>query len=153
MENFILKSGFLKPEGKQWIKEQIAKARRDGYKWQEIFDSSPLPKTTVHRWGNKDMSVEAQKQRQVHLRNKKLLTDEEERSLIQLAIDRRANYQVVSIEWTREAIASVTNGRVQKASDGYISTFYKRHGWPSRKTQERNKKEIRNTLEQEVNDF
>ena len=153
MENFVIKSSLLKPEGKQAIKEQVMKARNNGYKWNEIFDSSPISKSTIHRWAHQDMSIEAQRKRQVHNRKRKLLTDEEERRLLLEAIEQRARHEVVSIQWTRGTIAKVTNGRVLNASNGFICNFFKKNGWPSRKTQERNQKEVRKSLEQEVNDF
>ena len=59
--------------------------------------------------------------------------------VIQLAKNRRSQHQEVSIDWTRQVIKDITNGRVPKASKAYISRFWKKVGWLSRRTQERKK--------------
>ena len=73
--------------------------------------------------------------------------------VIQLAKNRRSQHQEVSIDWTRQVIKDITNGRVPKASKAYISRFWKKVGWPSHRTQARNKKEVRESLEEEMEQF
>ena len=151
--NFNISSNYFKPEGKEQIQRQIAAAREQGMTWEEISQLLPIPKTTMFRWMEQDMSLQSQQMRQNHSRRKCLLSPEEEDRVIQLAKERRAQHQEVSIDWTRQAIKDITNGRVPEASKAYISRFWKKVGWPSRRTQERNKKEVRESLEEEMNQF
>ncbi|KAH0792574.1 hypothetical protein GPJ56_003559 [Histomonas meleagridis] len=151
--NFHIKASFIKSEGKESIKNQISEARSKGMTWDELGISSPVSKTTMYRWMHEDMSIRAQSQRQVHPRRGCSISPEEKERLIMLAKERRNQHLEVSIEWTRQAIKEVTEGRVPNASNGFISTFWKNNGWPSRRTQKRNQKEVRETLEKEVKTF
>ena len=153
MNKFSISSAFLKPEGKEQMQQQIFFARNQGMTWEEISKSSSISKTTAFRWMNRDISKEAQHDRQLHPRRERILTQEEKDQVVHLAKERREQFQEVTIDWTRQAISNVTNGRVPHASNGYISNFWRDNGWPSRKTQERNQKEIRTTLEEEMNQF
>ena len=153
MENFVIHAKYINQEGKAAIQNQILQARNNNAKWNEIAEISHIPKTTLHRWASKDMSVESQKRRQEHPRKKRLLNDEEELELLNLCVSQRGEHEIVSLDWTRSAINKITNGRVPNASYSYISKFFKKHGWPSRRKQERNQKELRASLEQEVIDF
>ena len=151
--NFNISSSFLKPEGKEQIQKQILSARSKGMTWDEIARSLSIPKTTLYRWVNQEMSLQSQQTRQAHPRRQSLLSHEEEEQLIQLAKERRAEHKEVTIDWTRQAINGVTNGRVTEVSKAYISNFWHKNGWPSRRTQERNQKEVRETLEEEMSQF
>ena len=143
----------LKPEGKEAIQRQVLLARANGMSLDEVSKVSPVSRATMFRWTSTDMSPAAQKERQIHPRRQSMLKQEEQDLLIQSAKERRTNHQPVSIEWTRQRINEITGGRVAKASNGYISKFWSDNGWPSRKAQERNQKEVRPSLEQEVELF
>ena len=99
------------------------------------------------------MSLQSQQMRQNHSRRKCLLSPEGEDCVIQLTKERRSQHQEVSIDWARQAIKDITNGRVTEASKAYISRFWKKVGCPSQRTQELNKKEGHESLEEEMNQF
>ena len=140
---------FIKPEGRQELTRQVKDLRGDGKSWKTIEEKSPVPLTTIRRWSEMDMSAQAQEERQIHVRGKKLLTDDEKAIVIGCAITERANGLPVTQSWTRQTINDVTAGRVVHASDSFISQFWSQAGWPSRLTQSRSAKEMRSTLQQE----
>ena len=126
--NFNISSSFLKPEGKEQIQKQILSARSKGMTWDEIARSLSIPKTTLYRWVNQEMSLQSQQTRQAHPRRQSLVSHEDEEQLIQLAKERRAEHKEVTIDWTRQAINGVTNGRVTEVSKAYISNFWHKNG-------------------------
>ena len=151
--NFKINANYLKAQGKEAMQQQIHTARATGMTWDEISQTSPVSRATLQRWANQEMAPQAQKQRQSHPRREQLLSQQEKEQLLLAAKERREKHEIVSIDWTRQTINSITKGRVQNASNAYISKFWKSNGWPSRKTQERNSKEVRPSLEQEVEGF
>ena len=148
-----INSCHLKQEGKEAMRHQVLVARANGMSLDEISNISPISRATMYRWTKTDMSLCAQKERQVHPRRELLLNAEEKDQLIQKAKEQRANHQPVSLEWTRQCINEITGGRVPRASNGFISKFWSDNGWPSRRAQERNQKEVRSSMDQEVQEF
>lgn len=151
--NFPINPYHITKEGKASLQEQFRKALEQGSKFKDICESSPVSRTTTYRWIHQDMSPIAQANRKEHPRRKKLLTEEESQKVVQIASEMRNKRLAVTQEVTRKIIAEVTQCRISNASSAFISRFWKEKGWPNRKVQARNKKEVRDSLEIEVENF
>ena len=99
------------------------------------------------------MNPLSQNQRQQHSRRNRILSLQEELKVIQIAKEMREKHIAVTIEVTRSIIEQVTKGQVIHCSRSWISLFNQRHGWPSRRVQQRNQKELRESLQDEVTQF
>ena len=150
---FTLRSSDLNSNGKHSLQVQFRQAVQSGAPIHSILANSPLPPTTTYRWISTDMSPTAQSQRQIHPRRAANLSIQEESKVLRIAKKLRENHQPVTIEVTRQIIAHVTNGRVPNCSKTWISLFWKKHGWPSRRVQQKNQKELRDSLKDEVAEF
>jgi hypothetical protein len=65
------------------------------------------------------------KQKEKASKKNRLLSDEEEEIIIQLAIQQREAHLSVSQLWTRERISEITEGRVPNVSSSFIKTKIK----------------------------
>ena len=151
--NFALRPSDLTRNGKHHLQRQFIQAHEAGNSINAIMAKSPLPPTTTYRWMNIEMSPEAQAKRQQHFRRTLLLFDFEEREIIRMATELRKNHLAVTIEVTRALIEKATHGRISNCSNSSVSRFWKKHNWPSRRVQQRNQIEIRDSLPEEVSRF
>lgn len=150
--HFTIKANDVKNIGKFHLQQQFNLSLQSGKSISWITKASPISPTTTIRWMRQDMSPADQTKRQIHPRRSSILTEEEEKQVISKAKEIRASHHPITIEVTRQVILEVTNNRVQY-SNSSISRFWAKHGWPNRKVQERNKKELRDTLLEEVEKF
>jgi transposase len=140
-------------KGKEELSQQIQALRNQGASWQEINKVTPVALTTIRRWNKTSMDSPSQLFRSVHNRRPTTLSQEEGNQLIDDSKIRRSQFKPVDTAWASTKIKEITNGRVGSASKSSISKFYKKHGWHSWKVQPRNSKELRLTLEEEIDGF
>ena len=128
---YKIPANMLTPPLKKELANAIADDRRRGCKWSEIAAKSPVSLTTSWQWTQRDMSIEAQASRQDHPRNPGLLSSDERCEVLTRASSTRKKFVPISQQWTRNAVADITKGRVVKPSNGWIIRFYKSEGWHS----------------------
>ena len=150
---FAIKPTDLNQDGKHSLSMQFRQALQNEMTMNQIMAISPLSSTTTYRWMRCDMTPLSQNQRQQHSRRNRILSLQEELKVIQIAKEMREKHIAVTIEVTRSIIEQVTKWQVTHCSRSWISLFWQRHGWPSRRVQQRNQKELRESLQDEVTQF
>jgi transposase len=143
----------LTKEGKNRISLQLKEMRNQGASWQTTSKISPVSLTTTRRWLVTNMEQKSQEERQSHPRSPVLLHSDEIEQFIQSARDERKLYRPMKLNWSRKRIKEITNRRVEFGGFSYISRLFNKNGWRSWKTQSRNRKELRPTLQNEVDLF
>jgi hypothetical protein len=74
------------------------------------------------------MTIDGKHKRQMHDRRSAYLNLEEIEEVINRASIHRDSFREVTIAWTRQCIAEVTNGRFVDASKSFIIHFWKKAG-------------------------
>lgn len=152
-KRLALRGSDLTPKAKQKAAAAFSSAHDLGSSWANIADDAGLSAQTVQTWASTDMSLRAQHDRHCRSGRPPQLIEDEEAEILRRAREQREAHGVVDTAWTRAMIADVTANRLPSVSDSFISRFWRRMDWPTRRAQARSAPEVRDTLAEEAAQF
>jgi transposase len=150
---FHLRASDFTPRAKKRAAATFSAAHASGVSWPEIAHDVGISPRTIRSWASTDMTERAQQDRRSHSGRHCLLTQDEDAEILRRAGDQRSEHGVIDDAWTRATIADVTGNRLANVPDSFISRFWQRMGWPTRRVQSRSTRETRTTLQQEALEF
>ena len=149
---FEYKSCDLSDTGRAKAGMEARMMRAQGCTWASIANRTKCCQTNLYRWQNTNFRPDAVKSRKEESGRPRNLSSEQEDMLMSDARQRRREGLVVDLSWIVKRTAEITEGRFVPSLQ-WSSKFLHSKGWSSLSAIRRDEKELRPTMEKEIEAF